>query len=143
MRVPFVLVVASVALVGAGTLAAEPVNGATRILCSSTNLGVCVDTGECEVGPAWTLDVPEFIEVDLAKKTLSSTEASGRNRVSHVVNMNRDGGSIVLQGVENGRAYSIAIEESTGRMTAAVTRDWLGVIVFGQCTPLPAGISAK
>jgi len=55
----------------------------------------------------------------------------------------RDGVSIVLQGVENGRAYSIAIEESTGRMTAAVVREWLGVVVFGQCTPLPAGSTAK
>ncbi len=129
------------ALVGASALSAEPLSGATRVLCASTNLGVCVDTGDCETGPAWTLDVPEFIEIDLTKKTLSSTEASGRNRVSQAANVIRQGGSIVLQGVENGRAYSISIEESTGRMTAAVARDWLGVVVFGQCTPLPGGAS--
>ncbi len=133
--------VAAMVLWGAIPALAEPVTGAERMLCSSTNLGVCVDTGECETGPAWTLDVPEFIEVDLAKKTLSSTAASGRNRVSQVANLIRADGSIVLQGVENGRAYTIAIQESTGRMTAAVTRDWLGVVVFGQCTPLPGSVA--
>jgi len=143
MRASFVFVLGCVALVGASTLIAEPITGATRVLCSTANLGVCVDTGECEVGPAWTLDVPEFMEIDLAKKTLSSTAASGRNRVSQASNMTRAGGSIVLQGVENGRAYSIAIEESSGRMTAAVVREWLGVVVFGQCTPLPTSLTAK
>ena len=135
-RTAFVVVLGLVGVLGAGRGEAEPIVGANRILCSSTNLGVCVDTGECETGPAWTLDVPEFIEIDLTKKTLSATEASGRKRVSQAANMIRDGVSIVLQGVENGRAYSISIEESSGRMTAAVARGWLGVVVFGQCTPM-------
>jgi hypothetical protein len=123
----------------AGPAVADPVGGATRLLCSAANVGVCVDSGECEVGPAWTLDVPEFIEVDLTKKTLSSTPASGENRISHVANMTREGGTIVLQGFERGRAYSISIEEENGRLTAAVARHGLGLVVFGQCTPLPEG----
>jgi hypothetical protein len=130
------LLILLTAVVGAVAILAEPLSGANQLLCASTNLGVCVDTGDCETGPAWTLGVPEFIEIDLTKKTLSATEASGRNRVSQAANMVRQNGAIVLQGFENGRAYSIAIEESTGRMTAAVARDWLGVVVFGQCTPL-------
>lgn len=144
MRLSIILVVLGcLALASIGPVGAEPVIGAERLLCSTTTLGACVDTGECEVGPAWTLDVPEFVEIDLARKTLSTTAASGKNRVSKVTNLVRSPDSIVLQGVENERAYSIAIEESTGRLTAAVTREWLGIIIFGQCTPLPDSSGRK
>ena len=43
----------------------------------------------------------------------------------------------MLQGFENGRAFSFLIAEKTGRASIAVARDGLGVSVFGACTPLP------
>jgi hypothetical protein len=135
----WIVAACTAALVGTMPTLAEPVVGAERLLCASSNVGVCVDTGECEVGPAWTLDVPEFIEIDLGTKTLTTTAASGENRTSRAAQLTRDGSAIILQGVENGRAYTIAIEATTGRLTAAVTRDWLGIVVFGHCTPLSAG----
>jgi hypothetical protein len=108
-------------LLGAIQAQAEPVVGAERLLCASTNVGVCVDTGECEVGPAWTLDLPEFIEIDLDEKTLATTAASGENRVTRASTVIREGTAIILQGVEHGRAYGSAIGPWKSRSTPSAS----------------------
>jgi hypothetical protein len=43
-------------------------------------------------------------------------------------------GHVYLQGVDNGRAFSFLIDEETGRVTVAVSRDGLTVSMFGNCT---------
>jgi hypothetical protein len=116
------------------TAHADDVTGANKLLCSSGQLAVCFDDGTCDHAPPSALNVPAFIEVDLVKKQLSTTPASGQNRVSPIRNLERTDGRIVLQGVEGGRAFSLLIDEQTGALTAAVARDGLGVIVFGNCT---------
>ena len=116
------------------TAHADDVTGANKLLCSSGQLAACFDDGSCDHAPPSALNVPAFIEVDLVKKQLSTTPASGENRVSPIRNMERTEGRIVLQGVEGGRAFSLLIDEQTGALTAAVARNGLGVIVFGNCT---------
>jgi len=48
--------------------------------------------------------------------------------------MSRTDGKIFLQGVENGRAFSFVINEITGSLTVALSRDGVAVAVFGSCT---------
>ena len=36
--------------------------------------------------------------------------------------------------MEDGRVFSFVIDEATGRMTVAVSRDGISVRVFGACT---------
>ena len=43
-------------------------------------------------------------------------------------------GLIYLQGIEGRRAFSIVVDEESGRMTVAVSRDGISVSVFGACT---------
>ena len=53
-----------------------------------------------------------------------------------VNSLSRKDGQIFLQGVENGRAFSLVINEQTGVLSAAVARENTTVSVFGACTPL-------
>jgi hypothetical protein len=46
----------------------------------------------------------------------------------------RNEGLVYLQGLEGGRAFSFVIDEDSGRMTVAVSRDGIAVNVFGICT---------
>ena len=121
-----------------GSAHADDLKGADKLLCSSGQLAACFDDGVCEHASPQALNVPAFIEVDLAKKQLSTTPASGENRVSPIRNLERADGRIVIQGVEGGRAFSFLIDEESGALTAAVARDGIGVVVFGNCTPSPA-----
>jgi len=117
---------------------ADDLKGADRLLCASGQLAACFDDGECTHAPPSALNVPAFIEVDLTKKQMGTTPASGQNRVSPIRNLERAEGRIVLQGVEGGRAFSLLIDEASGALTAAIARDGVGVVVFGNCTPAPA-----
>lgn len=121
----------------AGTAArADDVTGAEKLLCSAVVAGACCDDGQCAGGTAQELNIPQFLEVDLVHKRISTTKASGMNRGSTFDNVKRVEGKIVLQGVENLRAYSIVIDEKTGSMSAAVAAELCSVTAYGSCTPL-------
>ena len=120
-------------------LKADDVRGVERMLCSSVQVTACLDGGDCIIDVPANLNVPQFIEIDLKAKSLHTTKASGENRATAIEHLKREGGLIVVQGVELERAFSILIHEETGSLTAAVARDGYAVSVFGACTPLVTG----
>jgi hypothetical protein len=128
-------------LVACAVLAAAPafaddLTGAKSLLCSSIEVSACETSYGCDSGPASEWRVPSFLEVDLATKKVKTTAASGENRSTTATVLERADGRIILQGIENGRAFSIMIRESDGALTAAVAREELTVSVFGVCTPV-------
>ncbi len=82
-----------------------------------------------------TENIPEFIEVDLKSKTIAATKASGEDRSTPIQTQSRTAGYIYLQGMENGRSFSMVISESTGDMTFAIAADGETAVMFGECTP--------
>jgi hypothetical protein len=127
------LIVAAVGLIG-GAAAADDLRGVDRLLCATSQVIICAEEGDCFTVSAWEIDVPEFLVVDLKNKMLSMTKASQENRTSPITTLSRTDGNIFLQGIEGGRAFSFVIDEETGRVTVAVSRDGLTVTVFGACT---------
>lgn len=119
-----------------GTVLADDLTGEDEILCSSASVVVCLDDGTCVSAVPWEVNVPQFIEVDLKRKRLATTEASGENRATTVNTVMRENGLTYLQGVEGGRAFSFVINNSSGFLTAAVAREDVTVTVFGACTPI-------
>jgi hypothetical protein len=117
---------------------ADDLHGVDRILCSAVSATVCTVDGDCETDLPYNWNIPQFIEIDLAKKILSTTKASGENRQTPAATLARADGWIYLQGVEGGRAFSFVIDETTGLVSIAVARKGLTVSVFGACTVMPA-----
>lgn len=81
--------------------------------------------------------IPQFVIVDLGTKILSTTAASGQKRSTPIESLRRDGGLIVLQGLENGRAFSFVIAEKSGAASVAIAREELILAVSAACTPVP------
>jgi hypothetical protein len=129
-------IVLTVALASGGALA-DNLTGARQFLCSAVLTTACTPEDECMSETPWKLNIPRFIEIDLDKQELRTTQASQENRKTPIKHIRNDDGLIVLQGYEAGRAFSLMIDEESGKLTAAVARDDLGVVVFGACTPLP------
>jgi hypothetical protein len=127
-------VVASVGLLAGGVALADNLEGADRLLCAPELIKICVEEADCYPAHADELGVPDFIIVDLKNKKLQTTKASEQTRTTAFSSMSRNGGKIFLQGVENGRAFSFVINEATGSMTVAVSRDGVAVAAFGSCT---------
>ena len=130
--------VATVLLLAAPILAqADDLTGSQRFLCAASHVTRCYGRGECESGPPWQWNMPSFIQVDLAKKTLSTPAASAEQRSSPLTVLMRKDGEIVIQAAENGRAFSMVIAEDTGFATMVVALDGITVNAFGACTPTP------
>jgi len=106
-----------------------------RILCVPGPVSHCVVGVGCNAGLPEEENIPEFIEVDLKRKTLATTRASGENRTTSIQHKSREAGYIYLQGVENGRSYSMVISENTGDLTFVVAADGETATMFGDCTP--------
>lgn len=130
-------------LAWAGSAPADDLAGVERLLCVTVEVTACSEESLCEAVSPEELNVPRFLEVDLAGRLLSTTKASGEDRQTRIEHLRREDGLIVLQGVERGRAFSIMISEASGKLTASVARENLGVVVFGACTPAPAAVAAE
>jgi hypothetical protein len=126
------------ALVLVGPAWADDLTGVQKFLCSATTASACCDDGQCASGTAMEVNVPQFIEIDLAAKRVSTTKASGMNRTSPIESMKREDGQILIHGDDSGRAYSFVIVEHTGELSAAIAAAGCNVSVFGACTPMPA-----
>ncbi len=113
---------------------ADNVENTDRLLCSTSRIIVCFEDGECIDAHPWELNIPQFVVIDAKKMTLSTTKASGENRSTPIRTLQRDNGTLILQGIEQGRAFGFVIDEVSGLLTASVARDGLAVSVFGACT---------
>ena len=116
---------------------ADDLTGANRFLCSVVTVGRC-DADGCETDTPDGALIPQFVIIDLGAKVLSTTPASGQNRSTPIESVRRDGGLIVLQGLENGRAFSFVISEKSGSASVAIAREELVLAVSASCTPVPA-----
>jgi len=128
------IAVASVGLLVGSAALADNLEGSDRLLCAPSQISICVEDSDCYPVHASELGVPDFLIVDLKNKKLQTTKASERTRTTPFSTVVRAGGVIYLQGIEGGRAFSFVIEEATGRVTVALSRDGVAVTVFGACT---------
>lgn len=121
-------------MLATGLVGAENLQGVDRMVCAAADVQICIEYDTCYSAAPMDLGVPEFVIIDTDDKTISTTEASGENRSSTFNSVQKEDGLIYLQGVEGGRAFSFVIDEDSGRMTVAVSRDGMSVSVFGACT---------
>ena len=116
---------------------ADDLTGKDRFLCSAHTATACSEDGQCFTGTVYDLNMPQFVEVDLQTKRMTTTKASGLNRATDIKNLLRQDDTIALQGSEYGKTFSFVISEKTGWLTVAVASDGWAYSVFGSCTPMP------
>jgi len=111
---------------------AADIQDANVLLCVPTDLVECSGAGSCERVTAEDLGLPRFIRVDLKDKKLRG-EVEGATNTTVIDSVQRAEGKTLLQGAENGRAWSLIISHATGSMTAAIAADDSGFVVLGDC----------
>jgi len=121
-------------MLAAGLVGAENLEGVDRMVCAATDVQICIEYDSCYSAAPVDLGIPEFVVIDVDEKTVSTTNRSSQNRSSSFTSVQKEDGLIYLQGVEGKRAFSFVIDEASGRMTVAVSRDGISVSVFGACT---------
>jgi hypothetical protein len=117
------------------SLAAAAYDGSVPLLCAVIEVFDCQGGGECLRGTADSVNLPQFVKINFAEKTLSTPTGGENNRVTPIKNVERVDGNVILQGVEGSRAWSMVIAKQTGKISATVSDDQVGFVVFGACTP--------
>lgn len=115
-------------------LSAASFDGSSPLLCAGIEAFGCDIEYGCIEGTVESMDIPQFIRIDIGNNKISTPEGSKEKRVSVIRNFQRDKGVMILQGIEDGRGWSIIISEDTGKMTATASQDDVGFVIFGACT---------
>ena len=93
----------------------------------------CTVDGKCErTAPQDGNNLPPFLRVDVKGGVLTANDGSGRKtdiKASSVV-----GEQLMLQGIDNGKAWNMVIGSGTGRWGGSVVEDDGSFAIFGACT---------
>jgi hypothetical protein len=116
-----------------GVSLAGDFDGSKKLRCVPTDATECSGAGECKRVTVEEINIPRWIAVDFKKKKLSGTDSDGEDETTAIENVRVDDGQTILQGAENGRAWSMVIDQMTGDMTAAIAGDETGFVLFGVC----------
>ena len=116
-----------------GVSLATDFDGSEKLRCVPTDASECSGAGECKRVTVEEINIPRWITVDFKKKKLSGTDSDSEQEATAIENVRAADGQTILQGAENGRAWSIVIDQMTGDMTAAIAGDETGFVLFGVC----------
>jgi hypothetical protein len=119
-----------------GGASAAGFDGTANLICAAIDVVGCVDGSSCVEGQARTFELPGFMFVDFEKKLIRATGESGHKEVSPIKNFEQTEKQVILQGVENHRGWSAAIDRQTGRMTVTSAGSDVSFMIFGACTAL-------
>jgi hypothetical protein len=113
--------------------AAGKYDGSAPMLCAVTAMSECEANGQCQrSAPQSGNNLPTFLRVDVKARSVSANDGSGRKteiRASTVVD-----GHLMLQGIENGKAWNMVIGSETGKWGGSIVEDDGSFAVFGACT---------
>lgn len=111
--------------------------GSDEFICAAGHVTVCAYDGSCENTSTADMGIPQFLVVDLKNRKMRTTQASGANRTSDISSQVREGGKVLFQGAQDGRALSANVSEESGDAAIAIVLDSAIIGVFAACTPLP------
>jgi len=134
------LAMASLAItIGVAPVAASAagLDGSANLVCAANKVVACTRTAVCVEGDASTFDLVEFMFVDFkAKVVRARTVGDARKEESPIRSMEKSNTQLILQGVENGHGWGMAIDQAGGRMSAAIAGESVSFMIFGVCTAL-------
>ena len=117
------------------SIAAGDFDGSKPLLCATIETFECGPGSDCYRGTAQRINVPQFLKINFKEKKISGTRESGEALTTKIESMESMDGNLILQGVQNGKAWSMVIMGTNGKTTLSVSGDQVGFVVFGACMP--------
>jgi hypothetical protein len=132
--------VASMLILGmvirAGAAMAAGLDGTAPVVCATTQTFDCAAGGDCIADSPDAINLPQLLRLDFAARKAITKRPSGAERVAEIGALTIQEGELVLQGVQAGHGWSMAISRGTGAMSLTIAGDGSGFVVFGTCTAL-------
>jgi hypothetical protein len=128
----------------AGIATAADFDGSKPLLCSAATLSECLPGGVCEQVTSESINAPDFFRINFKKKTITVDKAGQEdpppNQIKSSATIDEklflQGSDDGVEGVRDGVAWSMAIDQNNGKMVLTASGDAVGFVIFGACTTL-------
>jgi len=112
--------------------AAGKYDGSAPLLCAAMTVTECEADGRCQQRSAERVNLPSLFRVDVKAMKVRNLEAE-KGRESPIQSVGHANGKLVVNGADGERGWIVLIHEDTGKMSAVVSGDGEGFVIFGQC----------
>ena len=109
-------------------------DGKLALVCAPGEVSQCDTSASCEKVAAGEIELPDQFQVDFQKKLLHSTDGKRSSPISHV---DASESTLIFQGAQNGRGWSIAIDRATGYMTGTIADIEGAFVLTATCSKAP------
>ena len=134
------LVSATMLIAGSSAAMAATYDGSKPLLCAIHSVTECIVGEGCQKVSPESVNLLNFVQVDTTNKVLSARPESGDTRTTPIEYSEHLDGKLILQGadegledIRDGLAWSIAIDETTGKMVVSASGDGFALVMFGAC----------
>ncbi len=107
------------------------------MICAVTQAISCQKGIDCESGSATDSKMPVLLKINPGKNEIISKKEDGEKKISTIKQTTNDADNrfVIYQGVEQGGAWSAAIDKTTGSMTISVAAGGNDAyIIYGTCS---------
>lgn len=136
MRTYLIIAWLSAAIIFPHVACADPIDGASPCLCAIRTVIECDSQGNCQETLPETINIPTFIKVDFENRILSGLDKE-ESKTTSIKTIEKTDRYMVLQGDENHRAWTMMVNSGTGSMSASVSGEGFGFLLFGNCILFP------
>jgi len=109
-------------------------DGSKSLICATNEVFECGRSEECLRQTAESVNAPQFIWLDFEKKMALTKRPDGTESEAQIGRVEQSEGQIILQGAQDGTAWSLTIAKDSGKMAASALREGVGFVLFGACT---------
>ena len=137
------LILSSLVLgLGAPAALADDIDGKKPLICANVDISECVPDGQCEAVTAASIDASNLLKVDFREKTVGGVGKAANRPPTAIETQEIAGGKIYLQGIDTdeetgrGLAWTMVINQDSGRMSLSATGGDVIFTIFGSCTEI-------
>ena len=117
----------------AGSSSATAIDTKEAFQCAIMEAVNCGPGIGCESGRADTVNLPDFIMIDMDKGLVTGNRPDGSDLTTKIERTENLSGSTIIQGGEEGLGWTILLNAETGHITISGSRDDVGFLLFGAC----------
>jgi len=103
-------------------------------ICAPIKIVSCLPSGDCEPETAETVNVPQFLRFDVARREIKGKRPDGEVLTAAIDTVRHNEENMTLQGMEGQIMWSVMIDGDSGEMILVAGGNKTGFVAFGACT---------
>ncbi|MFZ0105523.1 MAG: hypothetical protein WAK92_01525 [Thiobacillus sp.] len=112
------------------TVHAGDFDGSKLLICAPVQAMECYAGEECKMELPEAVGAPAFMRIDFNQRRVV-----GPKRSSAIETITADERQLLMQGIELGHAWSLALNYESGKMILTLAGNDVAFVLFGACTP--------